>query len=118
MSSEPINPVYEKAIELTKDIRDFYGEDELYNNPSVLSRYYSDLVEMHDTGLINRQEVAFLITDTSWFKAVSYFQKIEQVVLLADYYSLSFLRHDNREDKRWERLNNSIKLAARFYSRG
>ena len=117
MSSEPIDPNYEKAIALTKDIRDFYGEDELYNNPSILSRYYADLVEMQQTGQINRDETAFLISDTAWFKAVSYFQKIEQVVNLADYYSLASTRFDDREHKRWERLTKTIWYTVRFYSR-
>jgi hypothetical protein len=117
VSTNPIDRAFDRAIELTKELRENYGDDELYNNPSMLSGYYADLIELTDEGMLTREEAAFLISDTVWFKAVSYYQNIEKVVKLADYFVLALARSDNREQQRWGRLVQSIEQAKKFYSR-
>ncbi|HMS91875.1 MAG TPA: hypothetical protein PJ993_00810 [Candidatus Saccharibacteria bacterium] len=99
---------FQGAIERSRIVRDRFSETQLAEDPSSVLEYYTELINLADKGTITRQEAAFLIADTMWYKSVDTNPGIESISLDAGELELPDRFEDDELDYRWQRLNTWI----------
>jgi len=95
---------FQGAIEKTKSVRDSFTESQLTEDPKSVLEYYAELIDLADKGTITRQEAAYLIADTMWYKSVDSNPDIESIAFDAGELELPEKNVSGNLDERWKRL--------------
>lgn len=102
---DPIDRRFNRAIKLSKSLRDSFDKDALYSDPTTLISYYKGLVELAQSKVISELEASFLITDTIWYKIVSYNSDVEAIVVEASQLdSCESPKVSRVAQQRWDKL--------------